>query len=234
MTVGEFLVHVRRMVVDFVVGRVLSGNGFVIGNEEMDTTGRDRLDEPTAYYLLHRHDFGLNEAPAGACILYAISCGVSDKELADTWDIISFTKGKSSDETDEENEDVDEEPEEGAEEQSGSKVKLKTWAQRKGKYLGYEAPGGRPVPLIDRVHRLMHLWKEGNLTKVDEYIDGNGLRRQELFKRLLQSLIEVSPHGSEERSLLESLSNHLHARGVTIDSPVLPGTDNKKEEERNG
>jgi len=93
-------------------------------------------------------------------------------------------------------------------------VKLRTWAQRKGKSLGYEAPGGKPIPLIDRVHRLMHLWKAGDLSKVDEYIDSNGLRRQELFKRLLQSLIELSPHGSEERSLMESISNHVGARGA--------------------
>ena len=56
-------------------------------------------------------------------------------------------------------------------EDSGSKVKLKTWAQRKGRSLGYEAPGGKPVPLIDRVHRLMHLWKGGDVHKVDEYLD---------------------------------------------------------------
>jgi hypothetical protein len=57
---------------------------------------------------------------------------------------------------------------------------------------------------------------------VDEYLDENGLRRQELFKRLLQSLIELSPHGSEERSLLESLSNHIHAKGVSIEDAKLP------------
>jgi len=33
------------------------------------------------------------------------------------------------------------------------------------------------------------------------------------FQRLLQSLIELSQHGSEERLLLESLSNHIGARG---------------------
>jgi hypothetical protein len=63
----------------------------------------------------------------------------------------------------------------------------------------------------------MHIWKAGDLSKVDEYLDANGLRRQELFKRLFQSLIELSPHGSEERSLLESLSNHIQARGVIRD-----------------
>ncbi|OGS00025.1 MAG: hypothetical protein A3G41_08075, partial [Elusimicrobia bacterium RIFCSPLOWO2_12_FULL_59_9] len=57
MLVGEFLTHVRRMVVDFVVGRVLAGEKD--GNADLAAT--DRLDEPTAYYLLHRHDFGMDE-----------------------------------------------------------------------------------------------------------------------------------------------------------------------------
>ena len=218
LTVSEFLTHVRRMVVDFVVGRVLSREGdATTGADEIDAMGSDRLDEPTAYYLLHRHDFGLDEAPAGACILYAISCGVSDKELADTWNLIGFGKGKSADEDSAEEPDVDAEIDRDAEEDSGSKVKLKTWAQRKSQSLGYEAAGGRPVPFIDRVHCLMHLWKAGDLHKVDEYLDSNGLRRQELFKRVLQSLIELSPHGSEERSLLESLSNHVQAKGAVKD-----------------
>lgn len=218
MTVSEFLTHVRRMVVDFVVGRVLSGDG--TGSSERDETnaaGGDRLDEPTAYYLLHRHDFGMEEAPAGACILYAVSCGVSDKELADTWDLIGFTKGKSTDDSEGEESSADAEADPDAVEESGSKVKLKTWAQRKGRSLGIEAPGGKAVPLIDRVHRMMHLWKAGDLSKVDEYLDDNGLRRQELFRRLLQSLIELSPAGSEERSLLESISNHIHAKGAVND-----------------
>jgi adenine-specific DNA methylase len=217
MAVNEFLTHVRRMVVDFVVGRVLSGDGTdPSGTDETDAIGRDRLDEPTAYYLLHRHDFGMEEAPAGACILYAVSCGVSDKELADTWDLIGFTRGKSAEESGEEaNTDAEADPD--AVEESGSKVKLKTWAQRKGRSLGFEAPGGKPVPLIDRVHRLMHLWKAGDLNKVDEYLDDNGLRRQELFRRLLQSLIELSSAGSEERSLLESISNHIQAKGAVKD-----------------
>ncbi len=209
MTVSEFLIHVRRIVVDFVVGRVLSGDE----EGDADMASADRLDEPTAYYLLHRHDFGMDEAPAGACILYAVSCGISDRELSHTWDLIGFTKGKGKDDEEEEA-DADAESDAEQDDASGSKVKLRTWAQRKGKSMGYEAPGGKPIPLIDRVHCLMHLWKAGELSKVDEYIDGNGLRRQELFKRLLQSLIELSPHGSEERSLMESISNHLGARGA--------------------
>jgi len=55
MAVGEFLSHVRRMVVDFVVGRMLTGEHHA-GSE---AAAVDRMDAPTAYYLLHRHDFGL-------------------------------------------------------------------------------------------------------------------------------------------------------------------------------
>ncbi len=116
--------------------------------------------------------------------------------------------------------------------ESGSKVNLKTWAQRlpaatfgaqagKSRSLGFEAPAGKPVQLIDRGHRLMHLWKAGHLAKVDECLDSNGLRRQELFKRLFQSLIELSPHASEERSVLESLSNHVQAEGAAQLHPTL-------------
>jgi len=228
MPVSEFLTHVRRMVVDFVVGRVLSGDKD--GGEEL--TAADRLDEPTAYYLLHRHDFGMDDAPAGACILYAISCGVSDSELAGTWDLIGFTKGKAEeDEAEEANADAEADTE--TEDDSGNKVKLKTWAQRKNRSLGFEAPGGRPVPLIDRIHCLMHLWKLGDVLKVDEYLDENGLRRQELFKRLLQSLIELAPHGSEERSLLESISNHIGARGAVKDEKQILLFKNDDNEESN-
>ena len=132
------------MVVDFVVGQVLSGDQ----GSGADVAAADRLDEPTAYYLLHRNDFGLEEAPAGAVILYAISCGISDKELADTWSLISFTKGKAAEEADDEEADADAETDPDTNDDSGSKVKLKTWAQRKGRSLGYEAPGGKPIPWL--------------------------------------------------------------------------------------
>jgi len=212
LTVSEFLSHVRRMVVDFVVGRVLGKSG-----QAADEAAVDRLDEPTAYYLLHRHDFGLEEAPVGACILYATACGLSDQALVRDWDLLIKVGGTGAGEVEEEDPDDSTEaspPDEVVEETSGSKVRLKPWNQRRGRSMGYEAPGGRPVPLIDRVHRLMHLWKSGDVHKVDEYLDDHGLRRHELFSQVLQSIIELAKPGSEERSLLESLSNHVGARGA--------------------
>jgi hypothetical protein len=210
MGVSEFLEHVRSIVVEYAVGRVLGAT-----SDESAIAVGDRLDAVTSYYLLHRNDFGFEDAPSGACILYAISCGLSDRDLVTTWDIL-IPKGGDSGEDDEEgieNADSAEVSDEG----SGAKLRLKTWAQRIRKSMGHEAPGGGEVPLIDRLHRLMHLWKLGDAQKVDDYLDENALRRNDLFHRLVQSLIELSPRGSEERSLLESLSNHIGAKGMKAD-----------------
>ena len=93
-------------------------------------------------------------------------------------------------------------------------------------WMGHEAPEGRVVPLIDRIHRVMHLWKEGDQQKVDEYLDEHVLRRNELFKRVVQSLIELS--SNSERSLLESISNHIAAKGAVRDrGPELPFGDDE-------
>lgn len=223
MSVGEFLNHVRRMVVDYVVGQVLTGE------QGPDLAAADRLDEVTAYYLLHRHDFGMDEAPVGACILYATACSLSDAELDKTWNILSRPGSDSTARDDDSSDDSDDGDAEPAEETGGgSKVKIKAWNQRHAKSMGYEAPEGRVVPLVDRIHRVMHLWKEGDVQKVDEYLDQHALRRNELFKRVVQSLIELSTNS--ERSLLESISNHIGAKGAVKDrGPTLFGNEREDE-----
>ena len=60
----------------------------------------------------------MSDAPVGPCILYAISCNLSDRDLADRFDILLRTGGLSSadddDEVDDDEEtDADAEPEEG-------------------------------------------------------------------------------------------------------------------------
>jgi putative DNA methylase len=203
MSVAEFLRAVRRLVVDFVVGRVLTGNG--------EGSRIEGLDDLTTYYLLHRHDFRTDDAPVGACILYAVSCGLSDSALVDRHDLLLRTGGKAAADADGADEDEDADAGEGG--GSGSRVKLKPWSHRKRKTLGYDTEG-RPAPLIDQAHRLLHLWKAGDVVKVDEYLNDRGLRRNTLFHQLLQALIELSEWGGEERSLLECVSNHVSARGV--------------------
>ena len=204
MTVSEFLVEVRRIVMDFVVGRVLGDEG-----------ERDRdLDNITTYYLLHRHDFGFRDAPAGSCILYAVSCDLSDSTLVREHDILLKSGGMEEPEEDEGEETEEDVFEEG----TSSTFRLKTWNKRKSKNLGLDS-NGRPAPLIDRVHKLMHLWKEGDMAKVDEYLDSNGLLKNKTFHHILQAMIELSKEGDEERSLLESISNHIMSRGGAVSAP---------------
>jgi putative DNA methylase len=175
------------------------------------------LDDVTTYYLLHRHDFDFNDAPVGACILYAQACTLSDSELVDRFDLLVRTGGGLFDDSDGDDAPDADDPEDDASDVAqtgkGNKLRLKPWNQRKAKSLGYEMTAGRPVPLIDQVHRLMHLWREGEESKVDDYLDSRGLKRNALFAQLLQALIELAQQNSEERSILESLSNHLMARG---------------------
>ena len=96
LTVAEFLRRVRRMVVGFVVSRLL---------DQRDGAAGD-LDDPTTYYLLHRNDFGLAPAPAGACILYALSCNLSDADLAGRLDLL-VRGGRGGDEEEDPETEVD-------------------------------------------------------------------------------------------------------------------------------
>ena len=62
----------------------------------------------------------------------------------------------------------------------------------------------------------MHLWKAGELVKVDDNLDSCDLKRNALFAHRLQALIELAgreQRSSEEPSIFESLSGHIAARG---------------------
>lgn len=218
MNVSAFLGHVRRIVVDFVVGRVLShGQG-----EPMP--GEHPLDDVTTYYLLHRNDFGLKEAPAGPCILYAVSCGLSERDLADQYELLARSGAAAEPDEDETAADADDDgdSEAGASSGGGGKYKLKDWRVRKHRSLGVEIPSGRTIPLIDQVHKLMQLWVAGDVAKVNEYLDSRALRRSQVFVQLVQALIEKSrDEGSaEECSILERLQNYLRSVGSTAQSPL--------------
>ena len=219
LPVAEFLREVRRLVVEFAVGRVLKPS---------ETNGADAggLDDITTYYVLHRDSFGMKEAPIGASILYALSCGLSDADLTDCFEILARTGGKPDaiQEEEEDEEDDAEESDEPESEGTSSKVRLRRWDQRKRKTLGLEGVGGRPVPLIDRAHRLMQLWKAGDVTKVNAFLDQAGLARDPLFAQLIQALIALADKdgADEEKRILETVSNHLRNRsGVSSPAQAL-------------
>lgn len=163
MDVAEFLEHVRREVVDFAVGRVFSKGG-----ADADSEG---LDSVTAYYLLHRHDYGHDKVPSGAAILYALSCGLDDKKLTGTYDLLAPERGD---------------------------VRLKEWSDRNR--VQRPPRGDGPVPLIDHVHRLMVKWDAGDREAVDTYASDHGLSQHELFNQVLQAMITLAD-GEEEKLL---------------------------------
>ena len=185
MQVGEFLASVRRMVVGFVVGRLLS---------QSDGTAGD-LDELTTYYLLHRHDFGMEGAPAGAVILYAMSCNFKDADLLGRHELL--VRGKASHGDDD------------AAGGSESEFRLKRWSQRK---VGSSGTGGGATPLIDSLHGAMRLWRKGDLARINEFLDARGLRKSDVFASVVQAVLEMAAPGSDERSILEKLQNHLGRR----------------------
>ena len=197
LTVDEFLGSVRRMVVGFVVGELLAQKSGAV---------RD-LDDLTTYYLLHRNDFRLEAAPAGACILYALSCNLSDADLSGRHDLLARGKSGRGDA------DADETDSAGL---SGSDARLKTWKQRRSRGLGQPASDGTSPPLIDCVHKVMHLWQTGEQARVDAYLEELGLWRNELFASVVQAVLESAERGSEERALLESIQNHLRAGGNVV------------------
>ena len=162
MTVREFLDEVRKLVLQFCLGEL---PGF--RELQRETQGRGEtvaLDPVTQYYLLHRAYFGLEPAPAGACILYANACGKNESELKVVWNILEQggksgpgKKGRPRKDT----EDIESEEEVG--ESKGSEYRLLDWSERvESDNLG-ESRGGLPSPLIDKLHRLMALFQRNSI-----------------------------------------------------------------------
>jgi putative DNA methylase len=165
-TVSDFLKEVRRMVADFALGQILKGHS---------TEG---LDEWTRYYLIHRSNFGLEEAPVGECILLSQGYGLDLNELRGPR---GFTIKAGS-----------------------SGIRLTRWEERRRDDLGQAHPSGG-LPQIDMLHRLMHLWAAGNLDDLNAYANQHGLRQNELFWAVAQAILEMAEPKSRERTLLEAI-----------------------------
>jgi adenine-specific DNA methylase len=184
-TVKEFLREVRRLVTDFALGQILHG------------ASTEGLDEWTRYYLMHRSSFGLELAPAGECILLSQGYNLDLNELRGARAVLA--KGKRARGEDEDTENGDDESAGG-----GSDLRLLGWDERKRDDLGLPHPSGG-LPLIDALHRMIHLWSVGDTTKLRDYADEQGLRQNELLWTVAQAVLEMSDPKSRERTLLEAL-----------------------------
>ena len=153
-------------------------------------TSTEALDEWTRYYLMHMKHFDTGDAPVGECILLAQGYGLSLDDL--TASRIGILKKASS----------------------GSALRLLGHTDRGSDRVGQpHASGG--LPMIDILHRIMNLWDAGDTAEINIYLTEHGLRENPLFKPIVQALIEMSPQGSHERSLLETIINPNLSAGET-------------------
>jgi putative DNA methylase len=207
LTVTEFLSEVRRLVLHFALGEL---PGFKEISQQTQGRGESlEIDPVTQYYLLHRAYFGLDPAPAGACIMYAQACGKNENELKMVWHIIE-QGGKSSRGRPKAEELQDlAENEEG--ESKGNEFRLVSWEERSQREELGETRGGLPAPLIDRLHRLMRLFHQSRATEVQQLYDAWGLANDRAFPPLLQAVRELALHDGQEteRRLVEALATQL-------------------------
>ena len=97
--VDEFLKQVRRIVVDFVVGQVLSHG------EQRSPDAISGLDDVTTYYVLHRYDFGFAMMlPPVRCIsLRNLLRSDGSRDGTDRYDVLLRTGGQDDDQEDADN-----------------------------------------------------------------------------------------------------------------------------------
>ena len=206
MTVPEFLKEVRKLVLQFSLGEL---PGF--RDVQRETKGRGEaveLDSVTQYYLLHRAYFGLQPAPAGACILYANACGKTETELKLVWNIIEqggkSKRGRPSKE-------AIEGTGNGIKGAKGNEYRLLDWTERIANEGLGESRSNEPAPLIDRLHRLIFLFHKSRANEVQEAFDSWGLANEHAFSPLLQAVRELAVRDGHEmeRRLVEALATQL-------------------------
>jgi hypothetical protein len=215
MTVPEFLKEVRKLVLQFSLGEL---PGF--RDVQQETRGRGEsieLDPVTQYYLLHRNYFKLEPAPAGACILYANACGKNETELKLVWNILEQC-GQSRRGRPRKQEDEDAVTEEAGSEGKGNEYRLVGWEQRASREGLGESKAGLPAPLIDRLHRLMFLFKQNRAADVQQLYEAWSLASDRAFKPLLQAARELAVRDKQdtERRLVEALATQLRMNRKTV------------------
>ena len=136
------------------------------------------LDEWTRYYLIHRNHFGMERSPMGESILLSQGYGLDLNDLRGPRGFLVKSKG--------------------------SDLRMARWDERTRSDLGNPHPSGG-LPLIDALHRLMHLWSAGQLDAVNDYAAEKGLRQNDLFWAVAQAVLEMATSESKERTLLEAL-----------------------------
>ncbi len=206
MSVADFLGEVRKLVLQFAMGRLLHAEGL-------------DLDAVTQFYLLHRSTFGIDPASAGACILYAMSCGKNLGELQIVWRVLAQGGKKKKQQKHSEADDADDDA--GVAETKGNELILVDWQERGSNDDIGEPKGGQPSPLIDRVQRLMVLLHQGQSGEVQQLFNQWALASEPAFKPLLQALRELALRDKQdlECRMVEALATTLNMNTRRIVTP---------------
>ncbi len=167
---------------------------FALG-EILHGASTEALDEWTRYYLMHRDYFETADAPVGECILLAQGYGLSLDDLSAK--DIGILKRTSS----------------------GNKRRLLGHTERTSSQVGLPHASGE-LPMIDKIHRVMNFWAEGERALLDAYFHEQGLGENELFKAVVQALIETS-HDAKARSLLETLMGYEPGDYASVPSTTV-------------
>ena len=160
----------------------------------------EALDEWTRYYLMHRNHFGTADTPVGECILLAQGYGMSLDTL--TAKHVGILKKASS----------------------GGKLRLLGYADRRSDRVGQRHASG-VLPIIDIIHRIVNLWTAGERAQMNAYYTEHGLQESALFKSVVQALIEINSHNSNERSLLETIINYKPNPSVSVVQSTSSASD---------
>ncbi|HQL86925.1 MAG TPA: DUF1156 domain-containing protein [Lentisphaeria bacterium] len=226
--VKDFLDEVRKLVLHFALGSLKGFDDLLREADKGDVV----LDPVTQYYLLHREAFGFDPVLAGVCILYANACGKTDRELQMVWNVIEQggkkkgSRRKKAAPDIEEDADDDEAGDVLNSNAKADKYCLVRWDARIGDESLGENRVNQPAPLIDKLHRLMHLLRQNRASDVQSAYDQWGLAGDPAFPRLLQAVRELASedHQTEEQRLIESLASQLRMNRRVVEANEIRET----------
>ena len=136
--------------------------------------GEHSIDDESRFYLLWRWAFGNAVMPAGEVIPMAQSLGVEFNDLVANSGVLD---------------------------KKGDKVTLRgPLARKKEKHLGEPDKAGT-APLIDVLHRCIHLWQEGKRQEISNLIARAVPGGRDKLEQLAQSITDVLPDNDKEATL---------------------------------
>jgi hypothetical protein len=139
--------------------------------------GLGAVDNETRFYVLWRWAYGSAPLEAGEVITFVKPLGVELDELV----------------------------RDGIVSKKGSKISLKSAADRSDDDdLGLPR-AGLPAPIVDCIHRCLNLWRANRRQELADYLSTLGEARVEVLKRCAQALSEVLREDDPERRDLHAM-----------------------------